>query len=267
MGNCDNRETPRKKILLIFASARLEPLRMRLLNTPRLAALATLVVATRLALPAQAADSPEGGAGATATVAPIDGTGILSIDAVTFKSVPDPFQRNPWMQVEVDFTGRKNPDPKSDNPKYLQDVQIDLILAWGVKGATPQVDTVLTGTIHFLGIEVNNKCATYFFVPPEFLDMGFKGKSYVSTTAPTYYVVQAKVAGIPLKINASMVSTISLPNEIYVNGFLGKIAGMTASTAGIMLTGTDTPAYIYNPMTIQHPTATLPTEIRPGAAK
>ncbi|MGA2052932.1 MAG: hypothetical protein ABSH19_06450 [Opitutales bacterium] len=220
------------KILLIFGRSSLDTNGMLSFFTPK-----TLALASGLAL--MLAGWPEGLSAQTQTKAvAVDG-------AITVSSVQDRYNsQNKWMQVEVDVTAKSNPQADATNPNWVKDVSVTLTLGWGASGDTPQLDLAVAATAKLVALQVNQRTAVLFYLPPEFLQAGSTNPSGLNADSkPTFYVASISAGKIAMGLTSDAVSS-SLPDRNYVNGFLTKAADQVGKNAGMMLTADSVPFYV-----------------------
>jgi hypothetical protein len=169
----------------------------------------------------------------------------IVVDQVTVTSVQDRFNsQNRWMQVEVDVLAKSNPAQSPLNPNWVPGVSVTLTLGWGSAGATPALDLAVAATAQLVALQVNQRTAVVFYLPPEFLQSGSTNPSGLNADSkPTFYVVSITAGTTTMAMTSSSVSS-SLPDRNYVNGFLSKASDQTSKNAGMMLTTHEAPYYV-----------------------
>ena len=209
--------------------------KMRLFFTPKTFALASGLALAMSVWPGQAWAQP---AGKLSTA--------ITVDRVSFEQLQDNYSAgNSWMLAKVELTAHSNPDAQAINPKWVKDVSVTLTLGWGTSGTPPQLDLAVAATAKLVAVQVNTSTVVMFFVPPEFLQSGSKNPDGLSASSqPTYYVAQVSAGGTQIDPGRMAVSSNSLPNQNYIDGFLRASGEQTSKNAGMMLTADSVPAYI-----------------------
>jgi len=215
---------------------------MRAFFTPKTLALTGLALALAF-WPGRACAQQSGSATASPAKA-------VQVDSVSFKPISDPYnQRYGWMQVRVDLTAKFNPNTQALNPKWVPDVNVMATLGWGSKSGksgAPQIDVAVTATAKLVALEVNTRSTVMFYLPPEFLQSATKSPSGINASMPPdFFVVQVQAGGTTMDPTAKSVSSSSLPDKSYVDGFVRAAGDLASKNSGMMLPANEVPYYIY----------------------
>ncbi len=139
---------------------------------------------------------------------------------------PEGAGRN-WREIEVDLDVRGSADRDVVNPRFIDNVQVEINLSFEVSRGEVQVNRFYRSYMEIPTLE-RGRHSVHFFLPPEIVSRDR------ITGDPQAYLVKLSVDGVEQELSSRAMSRI-LERDSVRESFLGRIESEAGSNDGILL--------------------------------
>jgi hypothetical protein len=158
----------------------------------------------------------------------------VEVSAVRFRPAKADQQQNPWMEIEIDLQTKGRDAKQPGNPRFVDMVRIDLMIAFEVRESGEKRFTYFRSSATALSLEAGKSVAR-FYLPWEVLK-----RDGLSTTEPNFWMVALSAGDQELPASPRALSS-KLESPQVLQSFRQRVAADGVANDGVLVPQHDSP--------------------------